>query len=755
MGAKQKQWWSLKIWLLGLFAIVGISFSLHAVAFADYTPTNGGKCDDGSAPTTTTIPGSSTPKQTCADSTKKAGTATPTGTDQQKDSNTNAVHCAVEKIGWIVCPVMQQAAKISDKGFEMLADNFLSTDPELVSNQSGTKTAWDVARNIANIMFIIAFLVIIVSQTTGMGITNYGLKKMIPRLLVAAILVNVSYYICQLVVDLTNILGYEIEEAMVQISNNIGPSVFGQASQLGDANVQSGWGTAGELIVVGALAAAAVVWLIMGPMMAVVMLIIVTLITIIIILMLRKALIVLLIVASPIAFVLYLLPNTEKLFSKWKDMFIKILFIFPVIGLLFGAGQLASTIILTAGAESQQQADAAKGCNPDDIAAKKAFVQGATASRYDSCGMGSIILTGPKGGDVSSTCGSGGSTTLPVCKHLAASWPLALVALAVSVAPLIAVWSVLKGALSAAGSIGNKLNATLAKGQGSALKRAQATDQARQNRMALNGVNQRGGVTGAIYRRRATKNKDRKDVESLLNRASAEYVNGERLGGDIGNGAGGTMFSAANPKDRQRLLDAARAAEEHEKNEQQKGTMAQLRKMTGAENEAVALGGTVNGIGGAAAQEAAILKAASEQNIPLLEKAMERGITSGSRDMQHMIAEAIDKNYAGVKSKAAWMTDSGMLDGLRSGTATDTTRNDAIDTTLKGIAEETLASQKESTLGLMEGRRSALASGGTSNVGDSAAIIASLQRTSDSLSKNAVNFGKMTDTGKSQINRWK
>lgn len=104
-------------------------------------------------------------------------------------------------------------------------------------------------------MFIIAFLAIIVSQVTGMGINNYGIKKMLPRLVVAAIAVNVSYYICQLIVDLTNILGYEIQNALAGISNSPGPSVFGNAAQFGGTEHTTGLGTGLEVITVAALAA--------------------------------------------------------------------------------------------------------------------------------------------------------------------------------------------------------------------------------------------------------------------------------------------------------------------------------------------------------------------------------------------------------------------------------------------------------------------------------------------------------------------
>lgn len=455
--------------------------------------------------------------------------ATPADSNNtEEDGNAPASEtCAVEKIGWFVCPVMEQAARISDKAFAFLADNFLKTDPQLVGNQSGTKTAWEIARNLANVMFIIAFLAIIASQVTGMGINNYGIKKMLPRLIVAAIAVNVSYYICQLAVDLTNILGYEIQNALAGIANSLGPSVFGQAAQFGGADHETGTGNALTVITVAVLAAAGIVWLIMGPLMAVVMMVIITVITIIVILLLRKALIVLLIVVSPIAFVLYLLPNTEKLFSKWLRMFTQLLLIFPVVGLLFGAGQLASTIILVSGAaKSDAQVEQSRNCNPDNTEAKQSYAENTDPNSkpgdYDGCGYGYVTFSSTKDG--SKDCGSNCNVT--------ASWVLGLVAMGVAVAPLIAVFAVLKGALSAAGSIGGKIQAGIAKGGGNFAKRAEAADQARQNRMGLRAMQGQRTIGGGMYRRRAKRDAIRSSVEREFKNAQSSYIAGELTDAD-------------------------------------------------------------------------------------------------------------------------------------------------------------------------------------------------------------------------------
>lgn len=412
--------------------------------------------------------------------------------------------CAVEKIGWFICPVVEQSAKISDKAFQVLADNFLRTDPELLSQSSGTKVAWEYARNIANILFIIAFVIIIIAQVTGFGISNYGIKKMLPRLVVAAVAVNVSYYICQLIVDLTNIMGYEIQHALVNISNDIGPSVFGAANQYGSTEHNTNVGTGLTVIAVGALAVTGVVFLIMGPLLSVIAMVLVTVLTIIIILLLRKALIVLLVVVSPIAFVLYLLPNTEKYFSKWLNMFIQLLMIFPVVGLLLGGGKLAGTIILVAGSYSTpEQVETAQSCNPDSLEDKKRVENKLREDKvqYSGCGYGATIYNSTADGDTSCGGNEGCSVT--------ASWQLGLVATGVTVIPLFAVYSVLKGALSAAGAIGGKIQALGSRARTSAQKRVEASDKSRQDYMKLKYGQATGSPLGFRKQKREFKRQSR------------------------------------------------------------------------------------------------------------------------------------------------------------------------------------------------------------------------------------------------------
>lgn len=150
------------------------------------------------------------------------------------NQNQNQTSCAVTGVGWIICSVSRWIADGMDHTFNLIS-GFLTVKPLVTDTSSGLYQAWNIARGLANACFIIAFLIIIYSQITSYGISNYEIKKMIPKLIVAAILVNVSYYICALAVDVSNILGDSIQKALIEVRQSLpspmpGGSMFNWSS---------------------------------------------------------------------------------------------------------------------------------------------------------------------------------------------------------------------------------------------------------------------------------------------------------------------------------------------------------------------------------------------------------------------------------------------------------------------------------------------------------------------------------------------
>ena len=70
-------------------------------------------------------------------------------------------------------------------------------------------------------------MAIVISQITGYGISNYGIKKMLPKILVMAILINLSWYVAVIGVDISNILGKGIFNLFTSANNDLIKSTNG------------------------------------------------------------------------------------------------------------------------------------------------------------------------------------------------------------------------------------------------------------------------------------------------------------------------------------------------------------------------------------------------------------------------------------------------------------------------------------------------------------------------------------------------
>ena len=260
---------------------------------------------------------------------------------ESPSENSTSTSCDVQGIGWIICPLSNWLADGIDYMYSALQE-FLKTKPLETTNQnSGIYLAWVIMRNISNVAFIVAFLVIIYSQLTSVGISNYGVKKMIPRLVIAAVLVNLSFTICAILLDLSNIAGYAFQDAFMGIKNTI--STVGENTSTWTWSKVINIALSNGALAIGAVAFTTELLPMLVPAATLAGL---TLLLILLIMAARQALIIILIIISPLAFVCYLLPGTEKWFKKWRDSFLTMLVFFPAFSVVFGGAQLAGILII-------------------------------------------------------------------------------------------------------------------------------------------------------------------------------------------------------------------------------------------------------------------------------------------------------------------------------------------------------------------------------------------------------------------------
>lgn len=269
----------------------------------------------------------------------------------QTGASEGTTSCAVEGIGWIVCPITNFLASAMDHLFNILA-GFLTVRPVQTNQENALYRAWSYMRNFANISFVIAFLIIIYSQITTIGLSNYDIKKMLPRLIIAAVLVNISYWICAAAIDISNILGWSIQDIFISIRNNLvgaegnswdvfsWKSIGGLILSGGTATAAAGFGAYSLLLSAGAVSSA--LYMLLPILVGVIVAVLVALL----VMAARQAIITILLIISPLAFVAYLLPNTEKYYEKWQQLGMTMLLLFPIFSVIFGGSQLAGMAII-------------------------------------------------------------------------------------------------------------------------------------------------------------------------------------------------------------------------------------------------------------------------------------------------------------------------------------------------------------------------------------------------------------------------
>jgi hypothetical protein len=243
----------------------------------------------------------------------------------------------VKGIGWIVCPGLDAAAGFADAMwgiFEFLMFTNPLKDPSV-------NNVWLNFRNIANVLLVVVFLVIVFSQVSNIGINNYGIKKLLPRLIIVAVAINISFFLMQITVDFANILGKTVDGMLSQnaIIALTGEDGIGWERAIG--SVIAGTAMAGVAIV-GVAAAP-------GPVLIFILLLmipaIISFIAGLAALIFRQAILPILAVLAPLALVAYILPNTQSIFDKWRKTFTSMLFLYPIAALYYGGLKMGAYII--------------------------------------------------------------------------------------------------------------------------------------------------------------------------------------------------------------------------------------------------------------------------------------------------------------------------------------------------------------------------------------------------------------------------
>lgn len=270
-------------------------------------------------------PGSQTGNGNVSPSTAPAGVCQPGGIN----------------LSWIICPVIN-AVVYAENDIENVIGGLLQTAPIEFDNNNCNSTigncifkAWSNIRLYGDLLLVVALLIAILVEAFGGGVAEaYTVKRMLPRILVAAILINLSIYFIAAAEDITNTIGHGIygiiREAFGSANWNFTPNGF-------SADVLPiGLLTTGYILFSGEALAFFSLFVLLPALFA--------LISVLFTILIRQVLLLLLLILSPLAFALYCLPNTEQYFKKWWDLLFKTLMVYPIMMVIFASGYVAYII---------------------------------------------------------------------------------------------------------------------------------------------------------------------------------------------------------------------------------------------------------------------------------------------------------------------------------------------------------------------------------------------------------------------------
>lgn len=255
-------------------------------------------------------------------------------TTYERDCKDKYEVMGVKAITFLVCSVIDTGTYAVGT-LDNVIGNLLTVDTKDVFDDSSANNpyhiAWNSFRAFALGLIVIAALVMVVSQAAGIEILDaYTVRKVLPRLLFAAVFIALSWDILEFLVSLSNDAG-----------NGMRGLIYAPFKDLADQGGSIAGGSLFALTLIGTGAALAFGWI--GLLSFVVTGLLASLVAAAV-LILRKMLILLIIMLSPFAIAASVLPNTRKIYDTWKSALTAVLIVFPIIMSFIAIGRVFSTV---------------------------------------------------------------------------------------------------------------------------------------------------------------------------------------------------------------------------------------------------------------------------------------------------------------------------------------------------------------------------------------------------------------------------
>jgi hypothetical protein len=191
----------------------------------------------------------------------------------------------------------------------------------------------------------------IISQMFNIeAMSAYAIKKMAPRIVIAVILIQLSWFIFTSLIAITNLIGDGAKDLLMapfgggnNINNitsilhqyYINHPVAGVTWQVGTTGVVTVFGL-GMLLMTGL---GAYIGMLLGGFAIA---LIIAIAGVLFLLITRVVIVIALLVISPLALIAWILPNTQNMWQQWWKLFSRMLILYPMIVVLFTIGKIVA-----------------------------------------------------------------------------------------------------------------------------------------------------------------------------------------------------------------------------------------------------------------------------------------------------------------------------------------------------------------------------------------------------------------------------
>ena len=273
----------------------------------------------------------------------------PPGTPTEPGSVTGDDEACYSKgweLSWIACPVITAAQTAANAMYGFVEDQLKFTVSQNGSKDSlgdqheNVKKAWNNFRILVSGLVVILMLVMVISQAIGSGpFDAYTVRKMLPRLVMGVILIQISWPLFSWVVNTVDDLGRGIADLMY--APFCGSEALNLNTIMSDFKTEGtvfSWVGIPALLIFGVVAP----FIALGMILTVLVALLAGFLT----LLFRKIIIILALIFVPLALISWMMPNDglRKYWKLWWDNFIKALMMFPLIIAIIAAGRIFAKI---------------------------------------------------------------------------------------------------------------------------------------------------------------------------------------------------------------------------------------------------------------------------------------------------------------------------------------------------------------------------------------------------------------------------